>query len=118
MAARRTTGWCRVGRGFVHTCAQGETMRKSLMVFACVVATMLVFAVPAYATFSSHVLTGIPGGIAPLDSPSIQGGVCGDPNQYPVLNCPTTQDQLFVTRFRVYTNGNAAAQNVNAIAYL
>ena len=81
---------------------------------------MLVVAVPAYASFSSHVVSGVPGRIAPIDSPSIQGGVCGDPNQYPVLNCPNAQDQLFITRFRVFTNGwhQSAAWNYGSCGNL
>jgi len=52
------------------------------MLVAGVLVTMLVVAVPAYASFSSHVVSGVPGRIAQIDSPSIQGGVCGHPNQY------------------------------------
>ena len=87
------------------TSAQGEKMRGSLMLGRASSSRCSWWRCPPTRSFSSHVVSGVPGRIAPIDSPSIQGGVCGDPNQYPVLNCPNAQDQVFITRFRVFTNG-------------
>lgn len=80
-------------------------MRGSLMLGRASSSRCSWWRCPPTRSFSSHVVSGVPGRIAPIDSPSIQGGVCGDPNQYPVLNCPNAQDQVFITRFRVFTNG-------------
>jgi hypothetical protein len=94
-------------------------VRRTLALVASVIAVMLVLAAPAYASFQWHVVSGTRGYVGPWDvAPSVQGGVCGDPAQYPASTCGSNRDQIFVSRYQVYSNASAAAQDITSVVYL
>jgi len=91
--------------------------RRAILIGSVSVGLLLAAAAPAVA-FSKRTNAGSPGAVYGLDQPYMQGGICQAPGETDPTNCPTTRNQLFVDRFRIYSANYAAYQNISVDEYL